>query len=200
MKRSFDTPVLCPVLIGRTEMLSALCSLTDEGKNGNGAVALVSGEAGIGKSRLVAEVKSYAAAQDFLLMQGKCFPTDLSCPYAPLLDLLHTSLTSHAASLPAQDIEALAQIFHPLLPALDHLLVESAPPSSLPPLDPEHEKRRRFETLAHFFTRQATARPLLLVVEDLHWSDDTSLEFHYYLARHISARSLLLQLTYRSDE
>src|SRR5438128_579490 len=75
-----------------------------------------------------------------------------------------------------------------------------SPPSTLTPLDPEQEKRRRFEILAHFLTSQTSAHPVLLVVEDLHWSDDTSLEFLHYLARRCSAHRLLILLTYRSDE
>jgi len=71
---------------------------------------------------------------------------------------------------------------------------------ALTTLDPEQEKRRRFETLARFFTAQAVKQPVFLIVEDLHWSDDTSLEFLHYLARRCSAHPLLLLLTYRSDE
>jgi predicted ATPase/DNA-binding CsgD family transcriptional regulator len=200
MKGSHDTSVLCPVMIGRTEVLATLRSLTDTVKNGNGSVVLVSGEAGIGKSRLVAEVTTYAAAQGFLLVQGRCFPTDLSCPYAPLLDLLHFCVTSHIAAPAAPEVEALAQVFLPVLPEMSQVLAARAPSAPLPPLDGEPEKRRRFETLAHFLTHQALAHPLLLVVEDLHWSDDASLEFLHYLARRCSAHSLLLVLTYRSDE
>jgi predicted ATPase len=71
---------------------------------------------------------------------------------------------------------------------------------TLTTLDPEQEKRRRFETLARFFTAQAVKQPVFLIVEDLHWSDDTSLEFLHYLARRCAAHPLLLLLTYRSDE
>ena len=66
--------------------------------------------------------------------------------------------------------------------------------------DPEQEKRRLFTALAHFFTSQATRQPVLLIIEDIHWSDDTSLEFLHYLARHCPAYPLLVLLTYRSDE
>lgn len=200
MKGSLDTSVLCPVMIGRTDVLATLRSLTNRVQNGNGAVALISGEAGIGKSRLVAEVTTYASAQGFLLVQGRCFPTDLSCPYAPLLDLLRFCVTSHGAALAAPEVESLAQVFLPVLPEMSQVLAAHALSALLPPLDGELEKRRRFETLAHFLTHQTLAHPLLLVVEDLHWSDDTSLEFLHYLARRCPAHPLLLLLTYRSEE
>jgi len=161
---------------------------------------LISGEAGIGKSRLVAEVKTYAASHDFGLLQGSCFPTDHAIPYAPLLDLLRSYFSRQPIAMPSPEVEPVAQTFLPLLPEVDYALAGGIPPSASLSLDPEQEKRRRFEILAHFLTGQARAYPVLVVVEDLHWSDETSLEFLHYLARRCAASPLLLLLTYRSDE
>src|SRR5438477_10005780 len=99
MTTAFNTSVICPILIGRTAELAAFHLLLDQAKSGKGQIVLLSGEAGIGKSRLVAEAKTYATAQGFLLLQGPCFPTDRTCPYAPLLDLLRSHLSTSA---PAQ--------------------------------------------------------------------------------------------------
>src|SRR5438067_10510673 len=82
---------MCPVFIGRALERDALHQLIDRTRSGQGQVALVCGEAGIGKTRLVAEAKAYAAAQDFLLFQGSCFQMDSSYPYAPLFDVLRSS-------------------------------------------------------------------------------------------------------------
>ncbi len=90
MEAQLATPMMCPVLIGRAHDLVTLRLLVDRAKSGQGQVALVSGEAGIGKSRLVAEIKTYATSHDFLLLQGSCFPTDHAIPYALLLDLLRS--------------------------------------------------------------------------------------------------------------
>jgi DNA-binding CsgD family transcriptional regulator len=200
MAAPYQKSVVCPVLVDRVHDLATLRELIDQVKSGRGQLVLLSGEAGIGKTRLVAEVKAEALAQGFQVVQGSCFPTDHSIPYAPLLDLLRSFLTSHAIALPAPEIELVAQAFLPLLPDLGHLIAGSPALSTTPLLDPEQEKRRRFETLAQFLTVQADTSSLLLIVEDLHWSDDTSLEFLHYLARRSSAHRLLLLLTYRSDE
>ncbi len=197
METLFGTPILCPVLIGRGAELTALRLLVDRARSGKGQLVLLSGEAGIGKSRLVAEAKTYATAQGFLLLQGQCFPTDRSCPYAPLLDLLRSHLATSSREQVDTEMGSLASALSPLL--LDLLPLPSDLPS-LPPLDSEHEKRRLFAALAHLFLRQATKQPALLIVEDLHWSDETSLDFLHYLARRCTASPLLVLLTYRSDE
>jgi predicted ATPase/DNA-binding CsgD family transcriptional regulator len=201
MTTPFHQPVVCPVLIDRMNELAILHALIDEAKSGRGRVVLLYGEAGVGKSRLLAEVKSHAAAHDFLLLQGSCFPTDHTIPYAPLLDLLRSYLTSHSSAFSDPEGMQVAQAFLPLLPEIEYLLPNASALPSLTPLDPEPEKRRRFETLARFLTNQAQVHPVLLVVEDLHWCDDTSLDLLYYLARrYCSAYPLLVLLTYRSDE
>ena len=84
MTGPFQKSVVSPVLIDRVNELATLQALIDQEKSGRGQVVLLSGEAGIGKSRLVAEVKTEAVSRDLLLMQGSCFPTDYAIPYAPL--------------------------------------------------------------------------------------------------------------------
>jgi len=118
MKAPFPTPVICPVVIGRVQEVAHLRMLVDRAQSGEGQVALVCGEAGIGKSRLVAEVKTEAVSRDFLLMQGSCFPTDHAIPYAPLLDLLRSHFSSHSSALTAPEARPAAQAFLPLLPDL----------------------------------------------------------------------------------
>src|SRR5881227_1200856 len=197
MTTAFNPSVICPILIGRTAELAAFHLLIDQVKSGRGQVVLLSGEAGIGKSRLVAEAKTYATAQGFLLLQGQCFPTDRSCPYAPLLDLLRSHLATSSREQVATEMGSLASALSPLLPDLLPLPSELPP---LPPLAPEHEKRRLFAALAQLFLGQATKQAVLLIVEDLHWSDETILQFLHYLARRCAASPLLVLLTYRSDE
>src|SRR2546426_81233 len=197
METLFGTPIICPVLIGRRAQLTTLHLLVDQARSSKGQVVLLSGEAGIGKSRLVAEAKTYATAQGFLLLQGQCFPTDRFCPYAPLLDLLRSHFTTSSREHVATEMGSLASALSPLLP--DLLPLPSDLPS-LPPLAPEHEKRRLFAALAQLFLRPTTKQPVLLIIEDVHWSDETSLEFLHSLARRCAAAPLLVLLTYRSDE
>jgi DNA-binding CsgD family transcriptional regulator len=195
MRESVTPPIICPTLVGRTIHLAALQLLVEQAKQGEGHLALINGEAGVGKSRLVAETKIYAAERGFLLLQGNCFPKDLTYPYAPLLDLLRSLAASNLAPTLAAAVKTLARDVFPLLP---ELVSDQAIP--LPRLEPEQEKRRLFAVLTKFFLDLAVYSPTLLVVEDIHWSDDTSLDFLHYLARHSVSQALLLLVTYRRDE
>jgi DNA-binding CsgD family transcriptional regulator/tetratricopeptide (TPR) repeat protein len=193
-------PIICPILIGRSAELAALQECIETAALGQRSVVLLSGEAGIGKSRLVAELQQAAEAQGFQLLGSQCFPTDRACPYAPLLDMIGTFLAPLPSSRIMTSLGSSARALVPLLPEPVQHLPEVA---SLPPLthlDPEQEQRRLFAALTDVFLRATTSRPLLLVLEDLHWSDESTLEFLLFFARKTAAHGLLMVLTYRNDE
>src|SRR2546423_15227133 len=77
MERAVNRPLLCPKIIGRTPEFSALGLLVEQAKGGQGHIALIAGEAGIGKSRLVSELKALAVVEGVLVVQGASFPTAL---------------------------------------------------------------------------------------------------------------------------
>ncbi len=199
MEEISPPPMITPHMIGRASQLATLQHLVRRAKRSEGQLVLISGEAGVGKSRLVAEVKTYATAQGFLLLQGNCFPTDLTYPYAPLLDLLRSLFASHPAVPLATELEQLAHELFPLLPEL--VSNQTMPQLSL---EPEQEKRRLFAVLANFFVHlsssSSSSSPLLLIIEDVHWSDGTTLDFLHALARRIVSQPLLLVVTYRQEE
>jgi DNA-binding CsgD family transcriptional regulator/predicted negative regulator of RcsB-dependent stress response len=200
MVRASNKSIVCPVLIGREKDLAALQTCLEQAKRGEGQVALIGGEAGVGKSRLVEETKTYAADQGFVLLQGNCFQEDRAFPYAPFLDLLRSYFSGAAPLMRKNDLTPFAQELSQFLPDATPLLPER-PPLILPSsLDPQQEQRRLFALLLHFFTERATHQPLLCILEDLHWSDETSLDLVVYLARNCTHLPLLFVLTYRSDE
>src|SRR5437660_409668 len=99
--------IVCPVLIGRQSHLDSLVQFIEQAYSGHGQTILVSGEAGIGKSRLIAEAIKYTRASHSrtasLILEGRCFEPDRSLPYAPFLDLLRSFLSSYSP----QDLVAL---------------------------------------------------------------------------------------------
>src|SRR5436190_843920 len=124
MSAGFNQPIVCPVLVGRTDDLAALDELLGQAKSGQGQVALLCGEAGVGKSRLVAELKKDAANQGFLLLQGNCFQADHVFPYAPFLDLLHACFSASSPLIDYSDLTPLAQELSRFLPDVIPLIPE----------------------------------------------------------------------------
>ena len=204
MAPPFLASIVCPVLIGRTSHLDTLTSLMEQACGGHGQTVLIAGEAGIGKSRLVAEAvtglrpsQAQAANPTALILQGRCFEPDSILPYAPLLDMLRTFFASRSPDDIATSLGPTAPELVKLLPELAILLPGLAPS---PTIEPEQEKRRLYQSLIHFFTRLSVTQPLFIIIDDVHWSDDTSLQFLLYLARRIASQRVLLLLTYRSEE
>jgi len=204
MTTPFTTSIVCPVLIGRGSQLETLVQVMDQGCAGQGQTVLVTGEAGIGKSRLVTEAvknlnssRIQASQPAARILQGRCFEQDAVLPYAPLLDVLRTFFVSRSPGDIARFLGPTATELVKLLPELATLLPNL---TASPPLAAEQEKRRLFEVLKQFLIRLSATSPLLLTIEDVHWSDDTSLEFLLYLARHMISHPILLLLTYRSEE
>ncbi len=202
MEDLLTQPVVCPAVVGRAAELTALYGLVDRTRDGsNRHILLLHGEAGIGKSRLVAEVKAYAADQGFLVLQGNCFQGDSAVPYAPLLDLFRTQFLAPSSRTPAlPDIQRLAPALSRLLPELPQHISDPAAQAALPSFEPEQEKQRLLATVSHFVITQARRQPVMLVVEDLHWSDETSLDVLLHVARACANLPLLVVLTYRSED
>jgi len=185
-----DRPMLCPVLVGRAEQVNMLQRLMGGAGSAQGGVILVSGEAGIGKTRLTAVARELAADLGWRTLQGAFFEHDRGVPFSGLVDLLRTSIgVGHSTGV--QELVSSAPGLAPLLPLVDADGVANA--------DLEQDKRRLFRALARFFRTQAEQQPTLVVVEDLHWADDASLECLLHLSRELQGEPLTLLLTYRSD-
>jgi DNA-binding CsgD family transcriptional regulator/tetratricopeptide (TPR) repeat protein len=193
MPASFDEPVVCPTQIGRDDQLAALRQVAVGVASGSGQTVLVAGEAGIGKSRLVREFAERLGREGWLVQQGNCFERDRLLPYAPFLDALHGLLTT----LPTAEVE---RCIGPALPDLARLLPELGLQPTEAAGDPDQEKRRVFYALGGVLSRLAATQPLLVVIEDLHWADEASLELLAVLARRIPHEPILLLGTYRDDE
>lgn len=198
-------PVICPVFIGRAPQVASFRRLVGDvrarDKVAPFRVALITGEAGIGKTRFVNEVTSAAREQGMAVLIGRCFEQDQALPYAPLVDLLNTFCLTHSREQIEESLKPIAAVLARIFPELSMYLPDVEASSML---DPEAEKRRIFQSLAQFLLRagdeSGRGTPLLVVMEDLHWCDDLSLEFLLYLTRHNPPRSILFAGTYRADE
>ncbi len=188
---------LTPVFVGRSEELRQLDNTLSAVQGDAGCCVLVSGEAGIGKSRLIAEIRTRAIRSGFTTLAGRCFEQDRSFPYAPLIDMLRPVFAQGSISDRLAALGPMGAELAKLLPELAPHLPVSQP---APRLESEVEKGRLFEALLGLFLHQVEAGPLLLIVEDLHWSDQASLEFLLHLVRRLAQKPILLLLSSRSAD
>src|SRR5687768_265807 len=96
-----EPSVVCPVMVGRDAPLSTVAHLLERARSGQGTTLLVSGEAGIGKSRLVRALGEQARALGFATLRGACFEADRAQPYAPVTDLVRTLAAGASPALAA---------------------------------------------------------------------------------------------------
>ncbi len=187
-------PGLQVPLVGRDKALAALARAYEKTRTGRGHVVLISGEAGIGKSRLVQEFVRHLPGR---VIVANAQPGTQRLPYYPIVQALRNHVP---ALLPGRDnIDPiwLAEIAR-LLPEL-----RARVPSLPPPLpgEPEEVRLRLFEALARVvFALAGGTHPAILCLDDLHWADQTTLEWLAYLASRLAGHRLLVLGTYRSEE
>lgn len=187
----------CPRFIGREAELLWLRERLEEARRGHGDFIFVAGEAGVGKSRLLAELALQARQAEARILEGKCYLFEAALPYGPLIEafrgLLHTLGPADAAALLGPQAAEVVK----LLPELAGVLPGIQPS---PPLGPHEERSRLFESLYLVLRRIAAEAPLILTLEDLHWADPATLEFLHALARRLPQDRWLILTTYRPEE
>jgi DNA-binding CsgD family transcriptional regulator/tetratricopeptide (TPR) repeat protein len=183
--------IACPEFIGRGEESRALDAALERASAGAAPTVLVGGEAGIGKSRLVAELGRRAHAR---VLVGGCAPFGSSAaPLAPVVEALR-QFTGGAGSDERARLLAVA-------PALAWLLPELAPAGSAPPPERfESGQSAVFEAVLATLGAVAAESPLVVVLEDLHWADRSTLELLALRMQSARVPGCLLVATYRSDE
>jgi DNA-binding CsgD family transcriptional regulator len=184
--------VASPTLVGRVEELGVLEAAQGRAANGEPAVVLVGGEAGIGKTRLVAELADRRRVEGARVLAGGCLPAGGDgLPYAPIVEALRP--------LPTElGVGAVRELVGPSWSELARLLPSLGEPASGPA--GQAAQARLFELLLGLLGRLGEQAPLLLVVEDLHWADRSTRQLLGFLVRNLRAERLLVVVTYRSDE
>lgn len=172
------TPLLCPVLVGRDDLLDLADRRLADALEGRGQFLLLAGEAGIGKTRFLGAVRRKASALGVHIARGDLAPQDRIVPGALILDLARTMLR----------IPAFAQLGEGLL--------------DLPDTTDGTQPRSRRLLVVDMVGRiiEALNAPAMLAFEDLQWADDLSLEIVAELARRIRDRPVLMVGAYRTDE
>jgi predicted ATPase len=184
--------VASPTFVGRVEELELLEAARGRAANGEPAVVLVGGEAGVGKTRLVAELTARWATDGTRVLVGGCVPVGGDgLPYAPIVEALRP--------LPAElGVAAVRELGGPSWRELARLLPSLGEPEAGPP--GQAAQARLFELLLGLLTRLSEQAPIAVVVEDVHWSDQSTRDLLAFLVRNLRHNRVLVVVTYRSDE
>lgn len=174
---------------GRTQEFSQWRNWLEQARDGHGSAHLIGGESGVGKSRLVDELRTLALVQGVTVLRGQTVQAG-GTPYQLWLDILRwLALTPGLADTDAS-------LLQPILPDIHTLLGR---PVAEPPFAPPQEAQKRLFQMVTVLL-QGQEVPLLLILEDLHWAGENSLALLNHLSQAVTGGRCLILATYRTDE
>ncbi len=183
--------------VGRAGELDALRTAFDDSLSGHTRVVMVVGEPGIGKTRTVEELGVYASVRGAQVLWGHSYEGEIGVPFLPFVEALRSfvrELSDDGHLLdPAAGCAEVATIIPELRDKYPHL-------AALPALDGDAERHRLFDGLSSFIAAATRIRPLVIVLDDLHWCDKPSLLLLAHLARRVRQSRLVIIGTYRDVE
>jgi transcriptional regulator with AAA-type ATPase domain/tetratricopeptide (TPR) repeat protein len=190
--------------VGRARELSVLQGLVERAAAGQGQVVGLVGEPGIGKSRLLHELRTRIVGTETEWLEGHCVSYGGSTPYLPVLDLLRARSGAVDTDSPHAILERARPVLEETgadglegLPYLAALLGLDPGPAWPDGVSAEIVKARTFDVLERVLTGTGRARVVVIAVEDVHWRDPTSEEFFATLADSLAARRVLFVASYR---
>jgi len=190
---------------GREREIGLLLDAFSRARDGGGQVVFVSGDAGIGKSRLLMEFRRRLAAGSYRWIEGRCASYGTTTPFLPLLDAFRRDLgiddqddEASAAIKLEREIELLGPEVRWTLPFLRQLLSFDVVDESVRALDAASRRSELFRAMRALTLRVAEMQPLIVVVEDLHWIDPASEEYVGFLSEVVPTARVLLLLSHRT--
>jgi len=198
-------------LVGREEEVALLRRRWAHVTEGEGHVVLLSGEAGIGKSRLAQVLKEQVASDMVGQVEYRCSPSSQHSAFYPVIDHLQRVLQFTRDDAPEEQVRKLQTVVEDgalqAVPrraevvALFAALLALPLPPEYPPLTltPQRQKQKILEALVAWLVQEAERQPVLVVVEDVHWVDPSTLEFLSLLLEQVPTTRLLVLLTFRPE-
>jgi len=184
-------------LIDRVEEMAVLRETVDRAVHGEGGIVFLYGEAGIGKTRCARELGAYARLRGMQVLSGRC-PASFRMDGIPPYVLWKEAIRNYLEDCTLEQLHRVIGYYpgevSKLVPELEQKL--RTIPQSLP-IGPEHERDRLFEAVSQLFANISKETPLLVVLDDLQWTDQSSLLLLLYLTRGVYRESLLLLGAYR---
>lgn len=195
-------------IVGRGRELGQLHAAVEESLSGSGRLCVVSGEAGIGKSRLGAKVVEDAESRGARSLYGICYSYEMFTPFFPWKEVLVQLFGLHEGDDVDAQLARLRQGFDgledaglewiPVMAAILGLGVEEDPATV--GLDARHKNQKVFQIIFQLLEKHARQTPLLLFFEDLHWADNISVDLIEYIAARLAPLRMTLLVTMRPGE
>src|SRR6266496_4537604 len=191
-------PLFVPApLVGRQRELTVVMTHYEAAQDRRARVVLVTGEPGMGKTRLLDEVALQTAQDGAVVLRGSASEAEGMPPFLPFLEALGRYIRVAPQDQLRTQVAAVPQILASLLP---ELAVYLHAPGTSPPLLPEQARLRLYEAIGTFLEAISAPHALVLALDDLHWADTASLDLLSYLTHHQSNAQLLILGAYREAE
>jgi class 3 adenylate cyclase/DNA-binding CsgD family transcriptional regulator len=183
--------------VGRREEMDQLKAALENALSGRGSLVMIVGEPGIGKTRLAEEFGVYAGLQGAQVLTGRAYEGEVALPYRPFVEAFRQYAQSRPDPILRQELGEGAPEVAKLVSEVRRRFPDIP---EAPPLEPEAERLRLFESITAFVHNASAANPLVILLDDLHWADKPSLLLLRYLARGIGGQRVLILGAYRDVE
>ncbi len=184
-------------MVGRVSEITQLQQRWAQALQGHGRLALLSGEPGIGKTRLANELVAYAQLSGAAILHGGCYEYEATTPYLPFVEALREWVHQQDGAAVRALIGSTAGELVRLAPEIESKMGR-VPPN--PTLTASEERLRLFDNVTRFLQNLAKERGLLLFIDDLHWADQSSLSLLAYVIRNLRNERVLILAAYREAE
>ena len=192
--------------LGRKNSMAALMDAYRKAQSRSGQMVGIVGEDGVGKSRFILEFENRLPEGEFTFLEGRCLQYGSSMVYAPIVDILRSYF-----EIKEGDPEVLIkkkmkkktlqldEKLQGVLPSFHELFSLAVEDDAYQKLESMQKREKTFEDLRDLFVRESQTKPLILVIDDLHWIDKTSEEFLSYLIESLVNTHILLIILYRPE-
>jgi len=192
--------------VGRKREIGALKEAFGKARSGSGQVVGIVGEAGVGKSRIILELRGALRKKEYTYLEGRCLHYGGSMAYLPFLAILRSYFFIKEGEREfvikknmKENVTQVDEKLEGILPPLHEILSLKVEDEEYLKLEPQQKREKTFEAIRDLLIRESEHKPLILVVEDLHWIDKTSEEFLDYLIGWLANSHILLILLYRPE-
>ena len=186
-----------PQFVGRETEVESLAKALEDVLAGSGMFVLLSGEPGVGKSRLAEELARHSRTRGFRVWRGHCYGMESSPPYVPFVEALRSYIEERPDDVLLDELGDEGPEIAKLVPELRRRIPVGGDGAPLPP---EQERYRLLEAVRHWLENLARRRPVLLLIEDLHWAGPATCLLLRHLAPSLTAAPILILGTCREEE